>query len=66
MNHQPHPGDGRGCVYYSSSGVVGEQVTNQATDPGPIGTTWATTSDLSTAHQVQGSSRRLRRWSRHR
>ena len=21
MNHRPHPGDGRGCVHYSSSGV---------------------------------------------
>ena len=21
MNHQPHPGDGRGCVHHSSSGV---------------------------------------------
>jgi hypothetical protein len=21
MNHQPHPGDGRGCVYYSGSEV---------------------------------------------
>jgi hypothetical protein len=21
VNHRPHPGDGRGCVHYSSSGV---------------------------------------------